>query len=70
MRALRAQRTRHTVQDEPDRRAAEREDRRRSERRQSQTTASVERRLGERRRVPRRLIDAFRSFLGLAPLDE
>lgn len=55
---------------EPDRRASEREERRRTERRRSQLTIFIERRLGDRRRIPRRLVDVFRSFLGLAPLDD
>jgi hypothetical protein len=55
---------------ETERRANETEDRRRAERRQSQSAVSAERRVGERRRIPRRLVDAFRSFLGLAPPDE
>jgi hypothetical protein len=55
---------------EADRRESEPEDRRRTERRRSQIGIFVERRLGDRRRVPRRLIDVFRAFLGLAPLDE
>lgn len=54
---------------ESERRASEREDRRREERRQSQIGVFIERRLGERRRVQRRLVDVFRSFLGLPPLD-
>jgi hypothetical protein len=71
MRAAPAQRTRAIVEhDDADRRAAEREDRRRGDRRRSQLAVFIERRFAERRRVPRRLIDAFRSFLGLAPLDE
>jgi hypothetical protein len=57
------------VNDDTDRRAAEREERRRRERRRSQLSIFVERRLGDRRRLPRRLIDVFRKFLGLAPLD-
>ena len=55
---------------EEDRRASEREDRRRSDRRRSQISIFIERRLGDRRRVQRRLIDVFRSFLGLPPLDD
>ena len=55
---------------EADRRESESEDRRRTERRRSQIGIFIERRLGDRRRVPRRLIDVFRAFLGLAPLDE
>ena len=55
---------------EQDRRASEREDRRRSDRRRSQISVFIERRLGDRRRVQRRLIDVFRSFLGLPPLDD
>ncbi|HTD35682.1 MAG TPA: hypothetical protein VK665_18680 [Candidatus Elarobacter sp.] len=55
---------------EAERRESEREDRRRAERRRSQIGIFIERRLGERRRLPRRLIDVFRAFLGLAPLDE
>ena len=57
-------------QDDADRREPERDDRRRGDRRRSQIAVFIERRFGDRRRVPRRLIDAFRSFLGLAPLDE
>ena len=60
----------HPPDGEPDRRSAERDDRRRGERRRSQIGGFVERRVGERRRLPRRLVDAFRSFLGLRPLDE
>ena len=52
-----------------DRRDEERDDRRRKDRRQSQIAVFVERRLGDRRRVPRRLVDVFRGFLGLPPLD-
>ncbi len=55
---------------EAERRESERDDRRRTERRRTQTGVDVERRLGERRRLPRRLIDVFRAFLGLTPLDE
>jgi len=55
---------------ETDRRASEREERRREDRRQSQISVFIERRLGDRRRVHRRLIDVFRSFLGLPPLDD
>jgi capsule polysaccharide export protein KpsE/RkpR len=55
---------------ETERRASERAERRRTDRRQSQISIFIERRFGERRRVPRRLIDVFRSFLGLAPLDD
>jgi len=54
---------------ETERRANETEDRRRGERRQSQSAVVAERRVGERRRIPRRLVDVFRSFLGLPPLD-
>ena len=52
------------------RRASEREERRRKDRRQSQISIFIERRLGDRRRVQRRLVDVFRSFLGLPPLDD
>jgi hypothetical protein len=52
-----------------DRRASEREDRRRGERRRSQISIFIERRFGDRRRIPRRLLDVFRSFLGLPPAD-
>jgi hypothetical protein len=55
--------------DDSDRRATEREDRRRGERRRSQISIFIERRFGDRRRIPRRLIDVFRSFLGLPPQD-
>ncbi|HTD37819.1 MAG TPA: hypothetical protein VK669_09915 [Candidatus Limnocylindrales bacterium] len=55
---------------ENDRRASEREERRRKDRRQSQISIFIERRLGDRRRVQRRLVDVFRSFLGLPPLDD
>ncbi|HEY0615783.1 MAG TPA: hypothetical protein VGC96_14125 [Candidatus Elarobacter sp.] len=57
------------MQDEAERRTAERDDRRRGDRRGSQISIFVERRFGDRRRVPRRLIDVFRAFLGLPPLD-
>jgi hypothetical protein len=57
------------VNDETDRRASERDERRRGERRQSQIAIFIERRLGDRRVLPRRLVDVFRSFLGLPPLD-
>jgi hypothetical protein len=55
--------------DDSERRANEREDRRRSDRRRSQISVVIERRMGDRRRVQRRLVDVFRSFLGLPPLD-
>jgi hypothetical protein len=56
------------VTDDNDRRASEREgDRRRGERRRSQLGVFVERRLGDRRRIQRRLVDVFRNFLGLPP---
>jgi hypothetical protein len=57
------------VNEDSERRASEREDRRRGERRQSQISIFIERRFGDRRRIPRRLIDVFRSFLGLPPQD-
>jgi hypothetical protein len=57
------------VNDDKDRRAEAREDRRRGERRRSQISIFIERRLGDRRMLPRRLVDVFRSFLGLPPLD-
>ena len=57
--------------DQDDRRASEREgDRRRGERRRSQLSIFVERRLGDRRRIQRRLVDVFRKFLGLPPLEK
>ena len=58
------------MDDDADRRAPDDGDRRRGDRRRSQLAIFAERRFGERRRVPRRLIDAFRSFLGLPPLEE
>ena len=58
------------MNDETDRRSAEREERRRgADRRRSQLAIFIERRLGDRRVLPRRLVDVFRSFLGLPPLD-
>jgi hypothetical protein len=57
------------LNDDSERRSEEREDRRRSDRRRSQISIFIERRLGDRRRVQRRLVDVFRSFLGLPPLD-
>jgi hypothetical protein len=57
------------LNDDSDRRSSEREDRRRGERRRSQISIFIERRFGDRRRIPRRLIDVFRSFLGLPPQD-
>jgi hypothetical protein len=55
--------------DDSERRSSERDERRRSDRRRSQISIFIERRLGDRRRVQRRLVDVFRSFLGLPPLD-
>ena len=69
MPAVPAQRTAPHVNDDTDRRSTEREDRRRGERRRSEISIFIERRFGDRRRIPRRLVDVFRSFLGLAPLD-
>jgi hypothetical protein len=58
------------VNDDPKRRSDETEDdRRRGDRRRSQLSIFIERRLGDRRRIPRRLIDSFRAFLGLPPFD-
>ncbi|HEV3087854.1 MAG TPA: hypothetical protein VGX96_11570 [Candidatus Elarobacter sp.] len=59
------------MNDQDERRAAEREgDRRRGDRRRSQLSVFIERRMGERRRVQRRLVDVFRNFLGLPPLEK
>jgi hypothetical protein len=57
------------VDDDTDRRSSEREERRRGDRRRSQIAIFIERRFGDRRVLPRRLVDVFRSFLGLPPLD-
>jgi hypothetical protein len=43
-------------------------ERRRRERRGAQLAIFINRRLGERRRVARALLDRLRSFLGLPPL--
>jgi len=43
-------------------------ERRRRERRGGQLAIFVERRLGDRRRAVRQLLDRLRTFLGLAPL--
>ena len=43
-------------------------ERRRRERRGAQLAIFINRRLGQRRRVPRALLDRLRAFLGLAPL--
>jgi hypothetical protein len=48
-----------------ERRANEASDRRRAERRRTAETVDTDRRAQDRRRLPRRLIDVFRSFLGL-----
>jgi hypothetical protein len=55
-----------------DRRDDERGDRRRGDRRSAASdvdpaNVAVERRVRERRRIARRLVDVFRSFLGLPP---
>jgi hypothetical protein len=57
------------VGQDTDRRAADRDDRRQGERRRSQLSIFIERRLRDRRRLPRRLVDVFRRFLGLPPLE-
>jgi hypothetical protein len=55
------------VTEEAERREDERHDRRRAERRRSRLAIFIERRLRDRRLLPRRLVDVFRSFLGLPP---